>query len=200
MLLFVTGHSSLLLTTGSAIRITTALAPGSGKRVLLAGLDNLSRETAHVAITWVAINASTLFRLIRGERGVPSKLFSAKEDLKLFFTEPNLPMGGACGGAPTALSVVSWLTQCNFVTEHLGLTGVIDLRGRIFSVSGLPEKAKVAKEAGSELNIIPSQNYQELVSTGFSAIPEDLREYAMETFKGAATMVDVFRLSIPGES
>jgi hypothetical protein len=59
-----------------------------------------------------------------------------------------------------------------------------------------PDGSVLSPQVG--LTIIPAEAYRELSEQGFPDWPEELREYARERVRGAATFVDVLRLVFPG--
>ena len=58
------------------------MVPGTGSRVLLAGVHGVGAEACHVAITWVTIHAKILQQMLNPGSPVRHLLFTAKEDVR----------------------------------------------------------------------------------------------------------------------
>ena len=195
-----TVEAPVLVGTDAAFPCQVSVSRGSGKRLLAAGLGDVATESVHVAITWAAINVPQLCKSVirRGGR-VRTTLLCAKEDIRFISTQVDCLKEGPSSGACVGLSLVCWLTACTLKRKLIGVTGALDLRGRIFSVGGLNEKAQVAQEAGLAMVVVPQEDYDQLKSSDFSLIPEGVRGYAKTTFRGANTMADVLRQAIEGK-
>ena len=194
------GGIQVALTTTVPFPIKVIAAPGTGKRMLLNCLAGEAVDATHTAISWAAINAPLLVRLIKGNRGVPKSLFTCnKEDLKIMSNQVDIEVDGPSVGLCVACAVVSWLTGFDLIIERLAITGALDLRGRVLMVGGIGEKTTGAASRRVEAVILPEGNYKQLVTTDFHEIPVDLRDYARSAFHGAGTVVEVFEHIIPGE-
>lgn len=175
------------------------MVPGTGSRVLLAGVHGVGAEACHVAITWVTIHAKILQQMLNPGSPVRHLLFTAKEDVKVITTQVDCGREGTSLGACVALALVCQLTRCGLVADRVGVTGELDLRGRLLPVSGLADKALAAKNAKVSMMIIPEESFKALNAQRFAEVAEDaVREYALDTFRGAATMMGVFSHAIQG--
>jgi hypothetical protein len=165
--------------------------------------------STQVAVTWTALHAATI-RAWVGQEGAGSSapLFTEEQNALLTVSAIEFRKSGQSGGASIALAFVCWLAMCgNLCRPLVPVTGFLDLRGRVRRVGGLRDKARLLKQTAQHgegrdmLFVVPEDNYSELVSCDFRALsPDDpdLCEWASRHVKGAATMVDVMALTVPG--
>ena len=99
------------------------------------------------------------------------------------------------------MSIVAWHVRRAFATEEIGITGDVDLRGRLLPVLGVEEKASVAMREGMELFIVPSECFKTYQAHDFNNLSDDpaLIDYARRAMQGADTMLDVIHLVMQGE-
>lgn len=71
-----------------------------------------------------------------------------------------IPMDGPSAGAALTVAIVSAVTG-KAPTQKIALTGEMSIHGDILAVGGVREKVNAAIEAGAQLIVIPSENYEE---------------------------------------
>ena len=81
---------------------------------------------------------------------------------------------------------------------RLGVTGIVDLRGRIRLIGGLMEKMEQAREQKLEIVVVPMVNLQILEEDGYKGWPNDLRDYAKRVTRGASNIVELLGHTIEG--
>ena len=189
-----------IVATGVAYPLRVSLAKGSGRREFRGNFGPVADEACQVGITWVAVNTPILHKYMVYRGGKPRVLLhSARENITVASTMLDSRREGPSLGACIGLAVICCLTNRELVAD-IGVTGELDLRGRITSVSGLVGKAAGAKELGLDMVIIPADDYRELKTSDFSAFEdEELRDYVRGTFHGASNMVEVLQLAVKGE-
>jgi len=80
----------------------------------------------------------------------------------------------------------------------VGITGVVDLRGRVHRIDGLKQKLQKAREGKLESVIIPSLNHEELEGNDFHEWPHDLKKYTKEVLRGASHVIELLHYSFQG--
>lgn len=79
--------------------------------------------------------------------------------------------------------------------ERLGVTGSIDLRGKIVSVGGAEGKVEEAHRRQVALLVMPPGNRRRVKTDGWS---EGLKQYLEASTAAAADFVDLLELAIDG--
>jgi len=103
------------------------------------------------------------------ELGIPPNIFD-KSDIHLHVPAGAIPKDGPSAGVTMATALVSLLTgRC--VSEDVGMTGEITLRGQVLPVGGIKEKVLAAHRAGLNTVILPKRNEKDLED-----VPEDVRQ------------------------
>jgi ATP-dependent Lon protease len=124
-------------------------------------LGDVMKESAFAARSYVRANAKEL--------GIPSDIFQ-KSDLHLHVPAGAIPKDGPSAGVTIATALVSLLTgRC--VSENVGMTGEITLRGQVLPVGGIKEKVLAAHRAGLATVILPKRNEKDLED-----VPEEVRQ------------------------
>ena len=190
----------VMVSTGIAFPLKISVSPGSGELRCLAGIGAKGVDSFRVAMAWASLNVSSIWKAIKGGKNCPATLYSRNEDVTLVSTQPECPRDGYSAGACFALAAAGWLTQAEFQHEWVGVTGNLDLRGRLLGVGGLEVKAKCAMEQGVSILVVPSCNYDDLMANDFSEIADGARDYARANFRRATTMTEVLELALKGES
>lgn len=195
----------IMLTTGEAWMIRTSVTVGSGQRVIAAGCDQMGKDACHVAITWACINAARLRKWFDvGPSHAGQLLFTKKQDVTITSPAVDVRRSGPSLGAAASLSLVSWMLggRRRFREEHVGVTGAIDLRGRVLQVADLKQKSVWGMKGGIGMLIFPSDNMAMLERDDFADLEcEDhpgLREYVKAKAQGASSMLDVMSLAMEG--
>ena len=193
----------ILATNGMAWFCKIVVNRGTGRRLILSQLDEEGMDSMHAAITFAAINAVSLQTWIRGPppsckpfRG----LYDKTSDVSIMLGQIEKVKRGNSGGACAALALVSLLGRCGQLANGVcvGVTGAIDLRGRLHPIDGVLEKCTTACKLELGIVIIPQWNYDLLVGNRFQGWSEGLKTYASDALKGATTILDMMELVIPG--
>jgi predicted ATPase with chaperone activity len=125
-------------------------------------------------------------------------LFNSQQNLELMVTDLERPKEGASGSAAMAAGLVLELCERKLRTSRLGITGTLDLCGRLHTVYGVEEKVVAAQRSRVEVFILPDSNMEDLRSSHFATIPEGARAYAMNTLGAADTMIRALQMSLEG--
>ena len=161
--------------------------------------DGNGRLSLEVAITVMAINAPRLRLWLGASSGWEARrgLYDAQTNITVNIgyvgNEKEGPSASAC--AVVALAVV--LGNAKLV-GRLGVTGIVDLRGRIRLIGGLMEKMEQAREQKLEIVVVPMVNLQILEEDGYKGWPNDLRDYAKRVTRGASNIVELLGHTIEG--
>ena len=174
-----------------------AVIEGSGQRLMPTGFDRLGKDAVHVAVTWASINAPQLRSWMRGKPRGKRGLFTGGQDLVVWVVDEDMAKTGPSAGPTIALGLVLLLGDGKMVASG-GVTGDLDLLGRLHVVGDIDRKVGVAKESGVKLLIIPARNYELEASKNFTTFGES-RDYANTALKGADTMLEVMSIALQGE-
>ncbi len=135
--------------------------PGSKGFTVTGKLGDVMKESAFAARSYVRANAKEL--------GIPPDIFH-KSDIHLHVPAGAIPKDGPSAGVTIATALVSLFTgRC--VSESVGMTGEITLRGQVLPVGGIKEKVLAAHRAGLHTVILPKRNEKDLED-----VPEEVRE------------------------
>ena len=150
--------------------------------------------TLQVAICFISINASKLAEYL-GSHAVP---FLCDKFTDINLAEPSLDLikEGPSAGACQALALCL-LLGCSLLDGRVGLTGYVDLRGRIMMVSSVREKLQHAKDNGLGRVIVPSKNLDTLKIEEWS---DGEKEYALDAVRGATSFINVMTHTLQGEA
>lgn len=146
---------------GGDIMFFEATRMSGGKGFTVTGkLGDVMKESAFAARSYVRANAKEL--------RIPPDIFR-KSDIHLHVPAGAIPKDGPSAGVTIATALVSLLTgRC--VSEDVGMTGEITLRGQVLPVGGIKEKVLAAHRAGLSTVILPKRNEKDLED-----VPEEIR-------------------------
>jgi ATP-dependent Lon protease len=146
---------------GGDIMFFEATRMPGGKGFSITGkLGDVMKESAIAARSYVRANAKEL--------GIPDEIFT-KSDIHLHVPAGAIPKDGPSAGVTIATALVSLLTgRC--VSETVGMTGEITLRGQVLPVGGIKEKILAAHRVGLKTVILPKRNEKDL-----DDVPEEVR-------------------------
>lgn len=146
---------------GDIMFFEATLMPGAKGFTVTGKLGEVMKESAYAARSYVRSRADEL--------GVPADIFR-KSDIHLHVPAGAIPKDGPSAGVTIATALVSLLTgRC--VSEDVGMTGEITLRGQVLPVGGVKEKILAAHRTGLKTVILPKRNEKDLED-----VPEDVRE------------------------
>ncbi|MEW6582146.1 MAG: endopeptidase La [Actinomycetota bacterium] len=142
--------------TGGDVLFVEATAmdgTGTGDELLLTGqLGDVMRESARIALSWVAAHGDGL--------GVDPAALRGRR-VHLHVPAGAVPKDGPSAGVTMATALVSLLTG-RAVHPHVGMTGEVTLQGRVLPVGGIKQKVLAAHRAGLTDVVIPERNRGDL--------------------------------------
>ena len=146
-----------------------------------------------VAITLISVNAPLIAQWL-GDQSIPF-LLDKYTDINVTGPRLDIKKEGPSGGACVALAL-SLLLGCSMVEEEVGITGTVDLRGRVITVGGVKEKIGHARKEKIPLMIVPWSALWDLRTTGWT---EDEKDYLERSVRGAWNLVDVLAAAVQGK-
>lgn len=146
---------------GDTLDVEATHYPGKNNLVLTGNLGNVMKESAMAALSYVRTNSSEL--------GIDLKLFDTA-DIHIHVPEGAIPKDGPSAGVTMATALISVLTKRK-VDRFVGMTGEINLKGRVLPIGGLKEKAIAASRSGLKKIIIPKDNEKDV-----DDIPKEVRD------------------------
>ncbi len=141
---------------GDVLPIETNIYPGKGELQLTGQLKDVMRESANIALTYIKTNAEYF--------GITKERMKELEDLNIHIHSPDgaTPKDGPSAGVTFTTVLLSAILGQQ-VSQYIGMTGEISLRGNVLPIGGLKEKSISAFRSGLKEIFIPKENTKDLV-------------------------------------
>ena len=137
---------------GSVLDIECSSYKGKGNVTYTGSLGDVAKESIDVAISYIKSNYKQF--------GISLDDFS-ENDFHIHFTEASISKDGPSAGCAIITSILSLLKNKK-IKNNISMTGEISLKGDIFKVGGIKEKAIAAKRNGIDTLYIPKYNMKEI--------------------------------------
>ena len=134
---------------GEILFVESIFTKGEGKVNITGQLGDVMKESVQIAIS-----------LVKNLYPEKSNLFK-ENDLHIHIPEGAVPKDGPSAGITITTSLASLVTN-TIVSEKIGMTGEVSLRGNIMPIGGLPEKLMAAERAGIKKVFLPKENMVDL--------------------------------------
>ncbi len=164
---------------GALLPVEVVTMPGKGGLMITGQLGDVMQESARAAVSYIRSRADQL----ELPEDFPNNL-----DIHIHLPEGAIPKDGPSAGITMATAIISALTR-RPVRNDLAMTGEITLRGRVFPIGGLKEKALAAHRVGIKNLIVPKDNEKDLAE-----IPPKIR--AEMTIKLVETLDEVLATAL----
>ncbi len=159
---------------GDILPIEVSTYPGDGKIVITGQLKDVMTESAKIALSYVKANAD-YFGIPKQKDG--EDIFKSL-DIHVHSPDGATPKDGPSAGVTFTTALISALTK-RPVSNLIGMTGEITLRGKVFPIGGLKEKSISANRSGLKTILIPEENLRDLVD-----IPQEVKDHLeIKSFK-----------------
>ncbi|BDU67465.1 MAG: Lon protease [Candidatus Tyloplasma litorale] len=147
---------------GDILPIEVDLYPGKGEIILTGQLKDVMKESATIALSYIRANYQK-FNLSN---------LDTLNDMNIHIHSPDgaTPKDGPSAGVTFTTALISALTGIK-VSQYIGMTGEISLRGHVLPIGGLKEKSISAYRSGLKTIFIPKKNIKDLVD-----IPEEVKK------------------------
>jgi len=146
---------------GEVLAIETNLLPTAKPRLVLTDqLDNVMKESAHAALSFLRSRAA--------EFGYSPEII-AKNEIHVHIPAGAVPKDGPSAGITMATSILSALLG-RAPTSKTAMTGEITLHGKVLPIGGLREKILAALREGITNVIVPENN-----RVTFESLPANIR-------------------------
>ena len=126
---------------------------GSGKYNYTGSLGDIIKESTDVAFSYLKSNLDYF--------DLNSKMFS-DEDFHIHFTEAGSPKDGPSAGCAIVSAILSLLKDKE-LPNNISMTGEVSLKGEVFKVGGIKEKAIAAKRNNIDTLYVPKDNYDDVM-------------------------------------
>lgn len=169
----------------------------------MGNFDGVARAYLEVAVTLVAINAPTLRSWLTDDpvlAGSNRGLYHDKSDITVSEGDSGAQKRGSSTSACAVVALAVVLGHAKLVGSRVGVTGRMDLRGRVLMVGGVMEKVAVAKEKELQLVVIPLSNMEELEENDYEGWPHELKLYGKKVLRGVDNIVELLTVTFDGRS
>ncbi|MFV8459118.1 endopeptidase La [Mycoplasma sp. 005V] len=146
---------------GSTLPIEVTTYEGKSEIKLTGSLKEVMQESAQIALTYVRANAKHF--------GIDNFDFEANT-IHIHVPEGAVPKDGPSAGVTFTTAIISALSK-RAVSNEIGMTGEITLRGKVLEIGGLKEKSFAASSKGLKRIFIPAGNVKNLKD-----IPLEIKE------------------------
>lgn len=145
---------------GEVLFIEATRMPGNKNFTITGSVGDVMKELAQAALSYVRAHAEGL--------GIDPHFFESS-DIHLHIPAGAVPKDGPSAGVTLATALVSLLTN-RIVSEDVGMTGEISLRGQVLPVGGIKEKMLAASRARLKRVVLPKGNEPDL-----DDLPDEVR-------------------------
>ena len=146
---------------GDILPIEVTLFPGKGEIILTGQLKDVMKESATIALSYIKSNSEKFGVELKGIENI---------DIHIHSPDGATPKDGPSAGVTFTTAIISALSKRK-VSQYIGMTGEITLRGHVLPIGGLKEKTISAYRSGLKTIFIPKENVKDL-----EEIPNDVRE------------------------
>ncbi|MGL5205194.1 MAG: endopeptidase La [Metamycoplasmataceae bacterium] len=137
---------------GSTLPIEVTTFPGKGELKLTGQLKDVMQESAQIALAYIRSNA----------KDFDINFDFDENTIHIHVPEGAVPKDGPSAGVTFTTSIISALTR-KPVSNLIGMTGEITLRGKVLAIGGLKEKSLAALRQGIKQIFIPKDNKRNLI-------------------------------------
>ncbi len=156
---------------GDILPIEVSLHEGKGDLILTGQLKDVMKESATIALSHIKANGSLY--------GVSDEIIEDLEKKNIHIHSPDgaTPKDGPSAGVTFTTALISAFTK-KPVSQYIGMTGEISLRGNVMPIGGLKEKSISAYRSGLKTIFIPKENVKDLVE-----IPNEVKKNLKMSWK-----------------
>jgi ATP-dependent Lon protease len=163
---------------GDVLFIEATAMDGEPGLVLTGQLGDVMKESARIALSYVASHAEQL--------GLDDG--SLQKRFHVHVPAGAIPKDGPSAGIAMTTALVSLLTG-RTVRDTVGMTGEVTLQGRVLPIGGVKQKVLAAHRAGLTEVIVPERNEADL-----DDVPEEVRDTM--TFHVLGDVADVLTVAL----
>jgi len=146
---------------GTILPIEVAFYKGKGNLTLTGSLGDVMKESAKIALSYIKSNYEYF--------NINYELLT-ESDIHIHVPEGAVPKDGPSAGITLTTALISAFTNKE-ISNKIGMTGEITLRGEVLPIGGLKEKCIGAHRGGINTIIIPKNNEKDL-----EEIPDDIKK------------------------
>ena len=146
---------------GTILPIEVCYYKGKGELTLTGSLGDVMKESARIALSYIKSHYKDF--------GIDYDLLE-ESDIHIHVPEGAVPKDGPSAGITLTTALISAFTNRN-ISNKIGMTGEITLRGEILPIGGLKEKCIGAHNGGINTIFLPSKNNKDLED-----IPEEVKK------------------------
>ena len=146
---------------GDVLPIEVTHYKGKGNLVITGNLGKVMNESCQIALSYVRANQE--------KYGIDNKLFT-EEDIHIHFPEGAIPKDGPSAGCAITCAFISALSG-KPIKGGIGMTGEVNLRGKVLRIGGIREKSLAALRNGLKMILVPESNKK-----GIQDLPKEITD------------------------
>ncbi|KAI8381473.1 ATP-dependent protease La [Radiomyces spectabilis] len=150
---------------GTVAFVETARMPGSGKLVVTGSVDEATKESVMIALSWIKSHAPPLGLTLSRYANITDN-----QAIHVHFSNKSSYHHSADAGVAIAIALIS-LFSGSMLSTSLAITGELTLQGNILPVKDVKERVVAAHQAGIQKIILPLRNQPHVLAS----IPESIR-------------------------
>lgn len=152
---------------GDILPIEIILYEGKGDIVITGQLKDVMKESASIAFSFVKANydkfgIDPIIKIDNGSGKKEEKNLFKDFDIHVHSPDGSTPKDGPSAGVTFTTALISAFSK-KPVSQYLGMTGEITLRGKILPIGGLKEKSISAYRSGVKQIFVPKKNEKDLI-------------------------------------
>lgn len=176
---------------GDILPIEIILYDGKGDITITGQLKDVMKESASIAFSFVKANykkfgIDPIIKKVENGKEVEKNLFK-DFDIHVHSPDGATPKDGPSAGVTFTTALISAFSKKS-VSQYLGMTGEITLRGNVLQIGGLKEKSISAHRSGLKKILIPKENMKDLIH-----IPKEVKK-SLEIIP-VASYFDVYKIA-----
>ena len=138
---------------GDILPIEVNLFPGKDEIILTGQLKDVMKESASIALSYIKSNAKKFDVNIDDFKDA---------NIHIHSPDGSTPKDGPSAGVTFTTAMISAFNKIK-VSQYIGMTGEITLRGHVLPIGGLKEKLIAAHRSGLKKIFIPKENIKDLI-------------------------------------
>ena len=164
---------------GTILPIEVCYYKGKGDLILTGSLGDVMKESAKIALSYIKSHYEYFkidYELLENN------------DIHIHVPEGATPKDGPSAGITVTTAIISAFTNKE-ISNKIGMTGEITLRGEVLPVGGLKEKCIGAHRGGIKTIILPVKNKKDILEEVPAEVRKDIDFVYVKDYKGVFKVI-----------